>query len=271
MAKQSDAEVFFDILSKFPWWVSVALSGVSYLILKYLVPSIEFQQKGPADMTYILFKAVVNIAPTVAPIVALFLSIPALISVINSMRKRKLLDKQESIDTVRNLKWKEFEELVGEAYRRQGYIVYENANAGPDGGIDLSLKKSGEVILVQCKQWRSIKVGVDKIRELYGVQISQNANRSILMTSGFFTQEAKNFAADKPIDLVEGTRLLELIKTVQYQRKVTPSTPLSPFIACPQCGSEMILRTARKGPNVGQKFWGCSKFPNCRAIKPYEG
>jgi restriction system protein len=270
MARRSEAEECLDILSKFPWWVSVTLSIASYLLLKYFVPSIEVRQKGPADMTYMLFKAMTNIAPTVAPLVALFLLIPAPISAVNSWRKRKLLDRQESIDTVRNLNWKEFEELVGEAYRRQGYTVYENTSAGPDGGIDLTLKKNGELILVQCKQWRSIKVGVDKVRELYGVQISQNANKSILMTSGFFTQEAKNFAANKSVDLIEGSQLLELVKNVQYQSKAEPSIPAS-FVACPKCGSEMILRTAKKGSSVGQQFWGCSKFPHCRAIKPYEG
>ncbi len=270
MARQSDAEECLDILSKFPWWVSVALSSISYLILKYFIPSIEFQQKRPADMTYMFFKGVANMAPILAPIVALFLLIPAPISAINSWRKRKLVDKQESIDTVRNLNWKEFEELVGEAYRRLGYTVYENTSAGPDGGIDLTLKKNGELILVQCKQWRSIKVGVDKVRELYGIQISRNANKAILMTSGFFTQEAKNFAANKPIDLVEGSQLLEFIKHIQRDRKATPPVSKASVI-CPECGSEMVLRTAQKGSNIGQKFWGCSRFPKCRKIKTYEG
>jgi len=268
MAKKNES--ILDLLALFPWWISVALSGISYLILKYFIPSIEIQQKGPADMTYMLFKGLANAAPSLAPIIALFLLIPAPISVINSWRKRKLLDKQESIDTVRNLNWKEFEELVGEAYRRQGYTVYENTSAGPDGGIDLTLKKNGELILVQCKQWRNIKVGVEKVRELYGVQISQNANRSILMTSGFFTQEAKNFAANKPIDLIEGPQLLEFIKNVQRDRKAVP-TVTKASVVCPECGSEMVLRTARKGANVGQQFWGCSRFPACRAIKNYEG
>ena len=36
--------------------------------------------------------------------------------------------------------------------------------------------------------------------------------------------------------------------------------------SCPECGSPMILRTAR---NTGNKFWGCSKFPNCRGTKGY--
>jgi restriction system protein len=268
MAKRNDS--ILDLLALFPWWVSVALSGISYLILKYFIPSIELQQKGSADTTYILFKGLANAAPSLAPIIALFLLIPAPVSVIISWRKRKLLDRQESIDTVRNLNWKEFEELVGEAYRRQGYTVYENAGAGPDGGIDLTLKKNGELILVQCKQWRNIKVGVDKVRELYGVQISQSANKSILMTSGFFTQDAKNFAANKPIDLVEGPQLLEFVKNVQRDRiAALPDSMAS--VVCPECGSEMVLRTARKGSNIGQKFWGCSRYPKCRTTKPYEG
>jgi hypothetical protein len=39
---------------------------------------------------------------------------------------------------------------------------------------------------------------------------------------------------------------------------------------CPKCGSEMVLRTAKKGNNEGQQFWGCSNFPRCRTMIPYE-
>jgi predicted RNA-binding Zn-ribbon protein involved in translation (DUF1610 family) len=35
---------------------------------------------------------------------------------------------------------------------------------------------------------------------------------------------------------------------------------------CPKCGSEMILRTAKRGDNQGGKFWGCSRYPECRGI-----
>jgi len=35
---------------------------------------------------------------------------------------------------------------------------------------------------------------------------------------------------------------------------------------CPKCGSEMILRTAKRGENQGGNFWGCSKYPECRGI-----
>ncbi len=33
---------------------------------------------------------------------------------------------------------------------------------------------------------------------------------------------------------------------------------------CSKCGSEMVLRTAKKGANAGDQFWGCSRFPKCR-------
>ncbi|MDE0318816.1 MAG: topoisomerase DNA-binding C4 zinc finger domain-containing protein [Acidimicrobiaceae bacterium] len=36
--------------------------------------------------------------------------------------------------------------------------------------------------------------------------------------------------------------------------------------SCPRCGSAMVLRTAKRGENAGNQFWGCSTFPKCRAI-----
>jgi four helix bundle suffix protein len=35
---------------------------------------------------------------------------------------------------------------------------------------------------------------------------------------------------------------------------------------CPACGKPMILRTARKGPNAGSQFRGCSGYPECKMI-----
>ena len=36
---------------------------------------------------------------------------------------------------------------------------------------------------------------------------------------------------------------------------------------CPRCGAELILRTAKKGDNAGNQFYGCSRFPKCRYIE----
>jgi hypothetical protein len=36
---------------------------------------------------------------------------------------------------------------------------------------------------------------------------------------------------------------------------------------CPVCGKAMVSRTAQRGPNAGEKFWGCSDFPKCRGTR----
>ncbi len=39
---------------------------------------------------------------------------------------------------------------------------------------------------------------------------------------------------------------------------------------CSKCGNEMVVRIAKKGPNPGRQFLGCSNFPNCKATKKIE-
>ncbi|WP_226860267.1 topoisomerase DNA-binding C4 zinc finger domain-containing protein [Desulfoluna spongiiphila] len=40
--------------------------------------------------------------------------------------------------------------------------------------------------------------------------------------------------------------------------------PAQEVRTCPRCGGELILRTAKKGPNAGLQFYGCVSFPKCR-------
>jgi restriction system protein len=251
-------ESILNLLVECPWWASVLISVIAFVILRFILPSINFQN--------MVVNSFVKGLSNAAPFVALVLLLPAPISALRSWQKSKRLDSQKDLDSIKAIGWREFEELVGEAYRRQGYTVIENTTVGPDEGIDLVLKSDSGLILVQCKQWRSTKVGVNIVREAYGVMTAKKADNAILITSGFFTQEAKNFAADKPIDLVDGPELLQLIGQVQKERLV--SSEPAPANLCPKCGAQLILRTAQKGPNPGQKFWSCSNFPRCRYTKP---
>ncbi len=38
-------------------------------------------------------------------------------------------------------------------------------------------------------------------------------------------------------------------------------TKTSPL--CPKCGNKMVLRSSKSGANAGNRFWGCSTYPNC--------
>ena len=38
--------------------------------------------------------------------------------------------------------------------------------------------------------------------------------------------------------------------------------------ACPLCGGNLVVRTARQGKNAGSQFLGCSNYPRCKFTKP---
>ena len=254
-------KTILDDLALLPWWVNVILAAVVYISFKYFIPSISFQSP--------LYKGIARALPGLAPVFGGILLFVAGISAFNAWRKGQLLERQTGIKTLRKIRWQEFEDLVGEAYRRKGYIVTETGGGGADGGVDLVLKRGGEKLLVQCKHWKMEKVGVKVVRELYGVAAAENASGGIVISSGSFTQEARDFARGKPLELLDGSELQNLIAEVQKEPR--PIITISDDNICPRCGAEMVLRTAKKGPNAGEKFWGCSAFPKCRSSKPYKG
>jgi restriction system protein len=161
---------------------------------------------------------------------------------------------------------------VGEAYRRRGYAVEETGLGGADGGIDLILHHDGERTLVQCKQWRRDKVPVNVVREMFGLMAHHQADAVRIAALGGFTADAAHFVEGKPIQLIDGETLLEMIRAVQVAG-VAPSDKMEPVLdriaesgspSCPKCSATMVRRTNR---NTGEGFWGCSGFPLCKGTQ----
>ncbi len=181
-----------------------------------------------------------------------------------------MLERQTSLESIRQLSWKRFEDLLGEAYRRQGYKVQGTLGGGADGGVDLVLGRDGKVTVVQCKRWNGKPVPVQIVRELYGVLHDRDASSAKLIATTSFTPDAIAFAKGKPIELVNSDEVLELIRSVQRSGKIAPAAErerdhLAPN--CPRCGSEMKVREARRGVNAGERFWGCPDYPSCRGTR----
>jgi restriction system protein len=116
------------------------------------------------------------------------------------------------------LPWRDFERLVDEAFRRQGFTVTgfgRNPSGlgrnGLDGGVDLGLTKNGERFLVHCKHWRKRQVGVTVVRELNGIMAAHGAHGGFVVTGGEFTPEARGLADLCNIKLVDGAALEQLI------------------------------------------------------------
>jgi restriction system protein len=257
-------ESFSDILLKSPWWVSVVLGIAAFAGLRW-----GLRAWWGDNQTFLPFETV---AANFAPVAALFFGALAGLSFWLGKRRRALVDRQASLESLRAVSWKDFEFLVAEAYRRQGYAVDFSLGQGADGGVDLVLRKAGRVSLVQCKQWKVFSVGAPVIREMFGIMTAERVDEATIVTSGRFTNDAQSFAQGKPIRLVDGPRLLKLVKQVQdsshesstpTEATAEPDTP--PF--CPVCGKVMILRTARHGQNAGNQFWGCPDYPRCKGVR----
>ena len=118
---------------------------------------------------------------------------------------------------------------------------------------------------------REEAVEVLRVEEDAGVVAADGASRGILVTSGRFTNDARSFAAGKPLDLVDGPTLAQLVRNVQVSESpgmAAPPVPSDTEPVCPKCGSPMVLRTARRGANIGSQFYGCSRYPQCRGTRP---
>ncbi len=81
--------------------------------------------------------------------------------------------------------------------------------------MDLQLRRNGRLSIVQVKQWRANAVGVAVVREMFGVMVARRADSVVIITSGRFTRGAWRFAKGKPITLIGGTLLIELVRSVQ--------------------------------------------------------
>jgi restriction system protein len=283
--RKSEIEDLIDLASILPWWLGLAIAVLSYVLLHPLAETPIPQVSDPGDLAGPITAQVIRtgamIGQYLLPIIFVF---GAGASALKTYRNKKLLAEAKetagSADFM-DLSWEDFEHLVGEAFRERGFSVSETA-PGPDGGVDLELRKDGELHLVQCKRWRARKVGVEIVRELYGVMSARGAVGGYVVSSGIFSQEARNFSDGRNIELWDGDKLKAVIRKDQRSPGRAPSpTPknipnasnrgqdaVEDTPPCPQCGANMVLRIAKRGANAGQQFWGCSTFPRCRGTKP---
>lgn len=133
---------------------------------------------------------------------------PRIVSQILAIHNRK--DVAEDIN---KLGGHEFEDLIERLLLKMGFKT-EGRKKAADGGIDIVALSSQPLVsgryIIQCKRYGN-SVSSPIVRDLYGVVNATNANKGILITTSTFTSEAVEFARDKPIELIDGSQLLELL------------------------------------------------------------
>jgi restriction system protein len=172
-----------------------------------------------------------------------------------------------SIELIRDIEWKRFEDVCQQFYESKG-IRSETTALGPDGGIDIRLFRddSGKATsIVQGKAWGERFVGVKPVRELLGVMTHEKIVKAFFMTSGKYSDEAKDFAKANRITLIDGEMFLMMINRLPEPARdtllafATAGDYRTP--SCPSCGVKM---RAVKGRGGKADFWGCQRYPVCK-------
>jgi HJR/Mrr/RecB family endonuclease len=154
---------------------------------------------------------------------------------VEARERRHLIEWTTSL---RLLTASEFEWLVGEVFRREGWKVRETGSQeDSDGNIDLELTRDGQRMIVQCKRWTSNLVGIKQIREFAGTLSRERLKpgAGIFVTLSDFNKQARAEAGKIGITLVDNRDLYSRIERVRRAE------------LCDICQKPMVLSRSSRG------------------------
>ncbi len=119
--------------------------------------------------------------------------------------------------------WQDFEHLVRELLEKEFGTDVRITQASRDKGVDAVAFDPdpirGGKFVIQAKRYTNT-VDVSAVRDLYGTLMNEGANRGILVATSNYGRDAYEFAADKPITLLNGAHLLHLLEKHGYRCRI---------------------------------------------------
>ncbi|HEX6007443.1 MAG TPA: restriction endonuclease [Burkholderiales bacterium] len=191
--------------TEWPWWLGVILAGAAYVILKWIIPSLA-GSSGP-------LKPLVATAQSSAALVAIMFLAYAALSLGLAFRRRRALDLETSLATLRALPRERFAHFLEAAFRREGYEM--SSPASGDSAIDAVLTRGNERLLVQYRHWRNATLGAAMLQALCDCAGEESAAGCVFVTAGNYTPEAVRFAAGKPVRLIGGRQLERMLRDLE--------------------------------------------------------
>ena len=136
--KSSPAEDLVELVALMPWWAGCVLALVSYLWLHGVATHEVVALIAPGQVgtvvTQTVWKSLATVGQYLLPLLCLM---GAATSAYGRSKRKSLVSNvvsSASANALNNMSWQEFELLVGEGFRQQGYQVIENGGGGADGG-----------------------------------------------------------------------------------------------------------------------------------------
>jgi restriction system protein len=113
-----------------------------------------------------------------------------------------------TLERLRAMSWDEFAQAIEKGFGRDGYTVKRLGGKG----ADFELMKDARSTLVACKRWKATRIGIEPLRELEEMRRAREAAACIYVATGEVTAQARAFAAERNIRLLEGA---ELVRSVE--------------------------------------------------------
>ena len=173
----------FMILLRQPWWVSALIAAGLFGVLRLFIP------EGMA-----LFGAI--------PFVGI-----AIYALVQRLRRPGAKRVAATLERARGLSGEKFVSTLEEGFRREGYAVTRM-----DGAADLVLRREGLVTLVACKRWKAMRAGIEPLREFDAATREHGAVGRMYVAAGEVTENARAFAQERNIRLVQEEELARLLR-----------------------------------------------------------
>lgn len=192
MAKNS----LFAVLLRSPWWISVGIALGIALVSKAALPE-----------KYVVY-GVISGWP--------FLTI-GMIAAWKQFRMPSAVRVTETLEKICAMSWRDFSGVVEDAFRQDGYTV--SRLAGSDA--DFAISKAGKTALVSCKRWKAASSGIEPLRDLQSAIEKQEADEGIYLTAGVVSDNARRFATEKKVQVVQGEDLARMLLAMRNNKEVS--------------------------------------------------
>ena len=125
-------------------------------------------------------------------------------------------EERRELDIIKNITPEQFERLCGKLFEGAGYEDVKITQLSRDGGYDgqafYLLGLTRMKVVFESKRYSDGKIDERKIRQLEQVKTDEKAEKAVCITTSPFTKDAKNRANEYGMELIDGERLIELLK-----------------------------------------------------------
>jgi restriction system protein len=173
----------FAILLRSQWWVSVLVAAGVFAAVRLFI-----------EWGYALFAT--------TPFVVI-----AAMAAWRQIRTPQGARLENALEKVRDMSWEAFARALEEGFRREGYTVKRVA-----GAADFELEKAGRASLVCARRWKAKRTGAEPLKELVAAGEKRGAQECVYVVAGEMTEQARGFAKEKLVRLVEEAGLVRLTK-----------------------------------------------------------